>query len=73
MGGQEGGGRGGGILLKVQSEGEEQGEEGRQELRELEESGVKVVTIIRPRAQYQDSEQTHITDDQHSPYNSFNK
>ena len=72
MGGQEGGGRGG-ILLKVQSEGEEQGEEGRQELRELQESGVKVVTIIRPSVEYHDSEQIHITDDQHSPYNSFNK
>ena len=72
MGGKEGGERGG-ILLKVQSEGEDQGEEGRQELRELEESGVKVVTIIRSSAEYHDSEQIHITDDQHSPYNSFNK
>ena len=41
--------------------------------RELEESGVKVITIIRPGVEYNDSEQIHITDDQHSPYNSFNK
>ena len=67
MSGQEGGG----ILLNVQSE--EKGEEGREELRELEESGVKVITIIRPSVEYHDSEQIHITDDQHSPYNSFNK
>lgn len=67
MSGQEGGG----ILLNVQSE--EKGEEGREELRMLEESGVKVITIIRPSVEYHDSEQIHITDDQHSPYNSFNK
>ena len=67
MSGQEGGG----ILLNVQSE--EKGEEGRDELRVLEESGVKVITIIRPSVEYHDSEQIHITDDQHSPYNSFNK
>ena len=41
--------------------------------RELEESGVKVITIVRPGVEYNDSEQIHITDDQHSPYNSFNK
>ena len=63
----------GGILLNVQSEEEEQGREGRKELRELQESGVKVVTIIRPSGEYHDSEQIHITDDQHSPYSSFNK
>ena len=68
MGGQ-GGGERGGILLNVQSE----GEEGRDNNRELEESGVKVITIIRPSVEYHDSEQIHITDDQHSPYNSFNK
>ena len=66
----------GGILLNVQSEEEEQGREGREgreDLRELQESGVKVVTIIRPSGEYHDSEQIHITDDQHSPYSSFNK
>ena len=69
MGGQQLGGEQGGILLNVQSE----GEEGRDNMRELEESGVKVITIIRPSVEYHDSEQIHITDDQHSPYNSFNK
>ena len=64
------GGKQGGILLNVQSEGEDQG---RDNMRELEESGVKVITIIRPSVEYHDSEQIHITDDQHSPYNSFNK
>ena len=64
------GGEQGGILLNVQSEEEDQG---RDNMRELEESGVKVVTIIRPSVEYHDSEQIHITDDQHSPYNSFNK
>ena len=64
------GGEQGGILLNVQSEEEDQR---RDNMRELEESGVKVVTIIRPSVEYHDSEQIHITDDQHSPYNSFNK
>ena len=67
MSGQEGGG----ILLNVQ--GEEAGKKRREELRDMEESGVKVITIIRPSVEYHDSEQIHITDDQHSPYNSFNK
>ena len=66
------GGEQGGILLNVQSEGEDQGRDN-DNMRELEESGVKVITIIRPSVEYHDSEQIHITDDQHSPYNSFNK
>ena len=64
----------GGILINVQSnqENETEGVE-RNKLRQLGENGVKVITIIRPSVEYHDSEQIHITDDQHSPYNSFNK
>ena len=68
--GDQNGGQQGGILLNVQSEGEEKG---RENMSDLEENGVKVITIIRPSVEYHDSEQIHITDDQHSPYNSFNK
>ena len=60
-----------GILLNVLSETQERRETDM--TRELKESGVKVITIIRPGVEYHDSEQIHITDDQHSPYNSFNK
>ena len=65
-----GDGKSPGILLNVLSEAEERRDDMR---RELEDSGVKVVTIIRPGVEYHDSEQIHITDDQHSPYNTFNK
>ena len=60
-----------GILLNVLCETQERRETDM--TRELKESGVKVITIIRPGVEYHDSEQIHITDDQHSPYNSFNK
>ena len=70
--GSAGGQADGGVLLHVhKDQGEiQQVEEDRVE--RLLDRGVKECRVIRP-GEYHDSEQIHITDDQHSPYTQFSK
>ena len=73
--GRDGGKADGGVLLHVHGDKAElkEGEvdrEGRVE--RLLDRGVKECRVIRP-GEYHDSEQIHITDDQHSPYTHFSK
>ena len=73
--GNAGGQADGGVLLHVhRDQGEiQQGEEDREgRVERLLGRGVKECNVIRP-GEYHDSEQIHITDDQHSPYTQFSK
>lgn len=73
--GNSGGKADGGVLLHVHGDQEELREgEGDREGRvvRLLDRGVKECRVIRP-GEYHDSEQIHITDDQHSPYTVFSK
>ena len=63
----------GGVLLHVVTDDAEADHDNHERLRELLDIGVKECKIVRPSEEYHDSEQIHITDDQHAPYNEFNK
>ena len=66
------GGNTGGVLLHVHSDVDDV-EEDKERVSRLLELGVKECCVIRPGDEFHDSEQIHITDDQHSPYNQFHK
>ena len=66
------GGRAGGVLLHVHGELGEVPEEDGDRVARLLGRGVKECRVVRP-GEYHDSEQIHITDDQHSPYTQFSK
>ena len=73
--GNAGGQADGGVLLHVhRDKGEIQqvGEDREGRVERLLGRGVKECRVIRP-GEYHDSEQIHITDDQHSPYTQFSK
>ena len=73
--GNTGGQADGGVLLRVhgdQREIQQVGEERGGRVERLLDRGVKECRVIRP-GEYHDSEQIHITDDQHSPYTQFSK
>ena len=73
--GNTGGKADGGVLLHVhgdQGEIQEVKEDREGRVERLLDMGVKECRVIRP-GEYHDSEQIHITDDQHSPYTQFSK
>ena len=73
--GNAGGKADGGVLLHVHGDQAEiKAGEGNmvERVERLLDKGVKECRVIRP-GEYHDSEQIHITDDQHSPYSQFSK
>jgi len=64
----------GGVLLHVLSEdGGNSEDDIKGRASSLLDIGVKECKLLRPKEEFHDSEQIHITDDQHSPYNEFHK